>query len=418
MEMGREKVIEVVEIEEVEERRSERSDQRGRKRLSSKLDLNEEVVVVENEGEGEGEVDNEEEKEIEEEMMEGEEEGSSSNNNSGDNRFYGENSAAVAAAVGVRQYVKSKLPRLRWTAELHLLFVCAIERLGGQERATPKLVLQMMNVKGISIAHVKSHLQMYRSKKLDDSGQERFTISSAFSSLDAHLKRESSHDVFFQPFRMRNGSLQARNIYETQKHLQIRNAKLRQQEWAFNHQKMARDTFSYEHSRTSQHRQYSQALPINSSVTNFNHNFVVKANNISCFNNIKSQSQEHQWSKLENIFRKEREENSVDAKRLRLSRGQGHGIPDLQLSLIPSSVEKVLNGNGTSDEEEEEEEEEEETELSLSLSPPTCRSRDESFKLQGTVMNTEIDFWKTGSKKKSALGFRTFDLSMSIRALE
>lgn len=38
-----------------------------------------------------------------------------------------------ATSSGVRPYVRSKMPRLRWTPELHLCFVRAVERLGGQE---------------------------------------------------------------------------------------------------------------------------------------------------------------------------------------------------------------------------------------------------------------------------------------------
>ncbi|WMV16300.1 hypothetical protein MTR67_009685 [Solanum verrucosum] len=66
---------------------------------------------------------------------------------------------------GVRPYVRSKMPRLRWTHDLHRSFVHAVERLGGEDRATPKMVLQLMDVKGLTISHVKSHLQMYRSMK-------------------------------------------------------------------------------------------------------------------------------------------------------------------------------------------------------------------------------------------------------------
>lgn len=64
-----------------------------------------------------------------------------------------------------RRYVRSSEPRLKWSDELHQRFLVAIERLGGPDKATPKSILQEMNIRGLRIAHVKSHLQMYRSPK-------------------------------------------------------------------------------------------------------------------------------------------------------------------------------------------------------------------------------------------------------------
>lgn len=238
-------------------------DERKRSVDGRTLDLNEDIDMESEEGEvGE---DNDEEEDDDGGSTTDVAGSRSSSNNSSTNHASETQKGTRGGEHRVRQYNRSKLPRLRWTPDLHMAFIRAVERLGGQERATPKLVLQMMNVRGLSIAHVKSHLQMYRSKKLDHEGQRiRGAISSVFSPMDFHSMRGDRrfHDMLLQRaaalsstaerggfFVSRNGSgggNTTSRLYGVLQHHHrpspmqsgFKNCSFRNQEWAFDQRDM------------------------------------------------------------------------------------------------------------------------------------------------------------------------------------
>ncbi|WJX93571.1 hypothetical protein P8452_75079 [Trifolium repens] len=89
-----------------------------------------------------------------------------------------------------------RAPRMRWTTTLHNRFVHAVELLGGHERATPKSVLELMDVKDLTLSHVKSHLQMYRTVKITD----RAAVSPGIGQSELYENGSSgdtSEDVMF-----------------------------------------------------------------------------------------------------------------------------------------------------------------------------------------------------------------------------
>ncbi|XP_021274886.1 myb family transcription factor APL-like isoform X2 [Herrania umbratica] len=122
-------------------------------------------------------------------------------------------------------------PRLRWTVELHERFVEAVTQLGGPDKATPKTILKAMGVKGLTLYHLKSHLQKFRlgrqpqkdfnDQSVSDSRKEFDFSKNATGIRACCLSDQSVQQTGGVGLQMEVGGILNEEL-EVQKHLQMR----------------------------------------------------------------------------------------------------------------------------------------------------------------------------------------------------
>jgi len=131
MERGKEMVLIRDNGDEIRDESVESRASPSEKKAVTNLDLNEDAETDGN-------------KEDDDQESTTEAAGGNSSNNSGSTSY--NNNSKIGDSSGrtstVRQYNRSKMPRLRWTPDLHRSFVLAVERLGGQEsNPSPSLMI-------------------------------------------------------------------------------------------------------------------------------------------------------------------------------------------------------------------------------------------------------------------------------------
>ncbi|XP_022856181.1 protein PHR1-LIKE 3-like [Olea europaea var. sylvestris] len=126
-------------------------------------------------------------------------------------------------------------PRLRWTSELHERFVDAVTQLGGPDKATPKMIMRTMGVKGLTLYHLKSHLQKYRlgkqaNKELTDNSKDascgaESQDTGSSTSASSRIMSQDINDGYQVTEALRVQMEVQRRLHEqleVQRHLQIR----------------------------------------------------------------------------------------------------------------------------------------------------------------------------------------------------
>ncbi|XP_021890536.1 myb family transcription factor PHL8-like isoform X2 [Carica papaya] len=130
-------------------------------------------------------------------------------------------------------------PRLKWTPELHHRFVEAINQLG---EATPKSLMRVMGIPGLTLYHLKSHLQKYRLGKghqaetcIDNNQEDYGEVQSGshghfntdmnngnHNQINENFQIAQALQVQMEVQRKLHEQIELNSIFQVQRHLQLR----------------------------------------------------------------------------------------------------------------------------------------------------------------------------------------------------